>query len=680
MRFALTATLIFALAAVAAPPASAQGAAFLDDATGDTELQVFGGPGVPLSNAEFDAADLTSLVVDEGFESFTFVIGVKTVTTAASSSRYAISFVWKDLQYEVFAGRQVIPGAGASEWGYVTSYSEENGYNYLADLQPTFDATANTVSLTLPKVYVLDSNNRMPGLGDKLEDVFVTSQSDATFLQFSTGAADRMPDTDEKPYPIAVGDVSSGTLRMSSEERVRVSNGDSTTFVYRAVLENRAETQDSVDVTLADLPAGWNATIQSPVKVPGKSQRTITALVSVPFEHVHGGFSGFNLTATSQRDPASRAVVRMGILHTPIAQPAGHHAELYLHASNQNSGLFGDQLPFTPGTMNTVADHADDAPEAAANSFEGNGRGWSIPLYPALRMGLDFDITRTGEIVGTVVPRSQGEGTLSAKLVLFPSDGSAEDRGDAETIVLAESDEQTIAMDLSSPVPFKLTLTPTEESDYVAYAKGQNVKLVIDLEGGGNFAITSQQGPALKTADFKMTLPLNEYHDRLTGIADTEEAIEIKANGLVEKAGRPGTTLTYLFTVTNTAPREMMIDLDVAGGDAEVGTLVPSDAITLGSKESRDVTLAVSIPANATGQQVFEVLLFAYARDDPTQVAIARTKTLAVTGEVAAAQAMPDESGVLAAAQAREEKDTPAGGVIVALAAIGVALLASRRR
>ena len=117
-------------------------------------------------------------------------------------------------------------------------------------------------------------------------------------------------------------------------------------------------------------------------------------LASVPFAHVHGGFSAFNLSAASQNDPGSFALLNMGVLHTPIPQPAGHHDTLYLHPDAQGGGLFSQVFPFTTGVMNT--ENATPAESTQELSMGGtrDGNGWTIPLNPQLQMGLDFDLSR----------------------------------------------------------------------------------------------------------------------------------------------------------------------------------------------------------------------------------------------------------------------------------------------
>lgn len=669
----LLVTSVFAL-----PAASAK--SFAEDPSGDTQTRALGGlappAGVAMPGA--DAADLQALDLTETAEEMVFVLKVANLAQQVNFADYAISFSWAKDEYEVRVQRQVVPGLIDDDSNaYLRTSSDGERFSGFAQLEHRIDIEKGTITVHLPKVYILNENGRFPLLGDELEDLFVEASSYSTLFQFSAESYDRMPDGDAMlKYAFLFGDLATGHLRLDADERVRVSNGGATTFVYQVVVNNKADIDDVIDITIADLPEGWNGTVQSPLKVPGGSERRVAVLMSVPFGHEHGGFSSFNLTALSQRDPASSASVRMGVLHTPIPQPAGHHSELYLHAKAFNNGILGQAFPFTGAGMNTEAAHDGDAAEATPNG--GDGRSWWIPLDPGLRMGLDFDLEKVGDVSGAIIGHGPATGALSAELVLVTesADGSID-----EGITLAESDSQDMTLDLSTPQPFKLTLTPTEESDFIPYVRGQNMVLILRFEDGDgtpNICCFTGTTAGLTTADFKLVLPLNEYHDKLNGLTEAAESLELKAQGAVEKAGLPGTTMTYVFMLTNRGTEKQVIDLDLAGTDAAFGTLVPGYSIELGAQETKKLTLAVNIPVGKNEGEELEVLIFAHAKEDPSKSAIARTKT--IIAKMGSGNAADDESGVLLAAQQAETNKTPGLGSIGALAAIGVGVVALRQR
>lgn len=669
---ALLITSMFAL-----PAASAK--SFAEDAAGDTTSEAFGLPVIPAPLPAAEAADLLSLDIVEDAEELTLTLKVAGMPTQSSFANYEIYFTWAKDEYLIDAYRQVMDGViDESTRVVVMNLEAEDRYDTLAELDHTVDASAGLFTIRLPKAYLLDDRGRYPTLGDQLKDVYVGSSSQVSIFGFGVDSNDRMPDgEDTLKYDFLYGDIAKGHLRIDADERVRVSNGGATTFVYKVAIQNTGEVDDQVTILLDEMPEGWNGTVQSPIRIPGGAERTVAVLVSVPFAHEHGGFSSFNLSARSDNDRNSVAAIRLGVLHTPIPQPAGHHADLYLHAENFNSGFFGDVFPFTGAAMNTDGDHATDAPEASPWRSTNNGFVWYIPLTPVLRMGLDFDLDKTGTLAGSVIGHMMGSGKFSAELLLMQTLDQ-----DSDGILLAESDAVDATLDMSNPTPFKLTLTPTAEADYIPYAKGQNIQLVLRFEGAEGSVPTicciAAITPGLKTEDFKMTLPLNEYHDKLTGLAEAGESLLLKAEGAVEKTGLPGTTMTYAFTLTNQGSTAEIIEIDLAGTDAPMGTIVPGGSIELGPKASRKLTLAVQIPTGKNNGEEIEVLIFAHSQEDPSKSAIARTKT--IIGKAGSNELVSDETAVLAAAQQAETNETPGPGVLLALAGVAVTAFFARRR
>jgi hypothetical protein len=249
---------------------------------------------------------------------------------------------------------------------------------------------------------------------------------------------------------------------------------------------------------------------------------------------------------------------------------------------------------------------------------------------------------------------------------------------DSRTL-LAGSAPIDLTLDSQKSTPFALTLTPTPDADYIPYEGPADLILHIQLASAST---TSPFGPTpiqarINTADFAMKLPLNEYHDRLTGEAESKSGIEILAQGVVEKAALPGSLVTYAFDVRNTGSGTDAFIIDAAGNDAGRASLVPNGVVNLAGGEMKRVTLGVNVPVDANDGTQLEVLLFVHAQNDPSKMAIARTKTT-VTKQ--ASQAVPDETNVLLAAQAQQKKSPGAGVLILSVGAAAAALLMSRRR
>ena len=675
MRVSAVAALVLLAALVPVPFASAAGA-LLEDAKGDVSMGAgFMGTEVPPVAATESAAhaDLTSLAIVESEDALTFVVAVAGLKGDPVSSFYSVQFSWGSQDYALSQNFFKSALLGTEGRNGALFAVDDDEWNRVATLPPEVDVEKGTLTTVVPKVYVLDSEDRAPGRGDVLADVRVYAQSTAVpFGFFNLRYVDYMPDDESgaASFTLQMGDFSEGSLRLGSPERVRVSNGGSTTFVFLATLANVGEREGEFELSLDDLPQGWNASVQSPVKVPPQSERTVAILASVPFAHDHGGFDAFNLTVQGKTDPASKGRMRFGVLHTPIPQPAGHHSDLYLHAAPRTSNAINDVVtlvdPYGHPTLSTAPEHEGEAPAATINDYSGTP-SWIIALNPALRMGLDFDLERTGTLVGTL-ENVHGDATLAATLVLATEDG--------DEVVLAEAEPVAVKGSPNAQVPFAFTLVPTPESDYVPHALGQNMYLVMAYEGGPETLVGDPTLPRLPVEPFKLTLPLNEYHDRLTGVADAAAVLDLVAEGAVEKAGRPATIVTYAFTLKNGGAAEDRFEIDLAGSDSRHGEVVPRGVLALAAGESRRVTVAVSIPPNAAAGEELEVLLFAHGVDDPSKTAIARTKTKVSLGS----DAVDDESSVLIAAR-QAENGTPGPGLaLLALAAALAALVASRRR
>lgn len=670
---------VLALAMVPLPVAQAAEPLLKDNAA-DTVF--VGAPGTPPSAlgvaGQSESVDLVALAVEETDDELAFALTVAKLE-GNPGGLYSVFFTWRDVEHRVFIVRSSGTfGNGAAAYLEILEADE---WERVAPLSLTVDGPKATLTAVVPKVYILDAQKRPPNLGQTLTNVHARADGAifrARFTDTDDYAAsfrDTMPDDSVGvPLTLARGDEQFGHVSLRTDDRVRVSNGGSTTFVFQALLRSNATTEDEFTLALEDLPESWNGSVQSPIRVAANGEKLVTVLASVPFEHKHGGFDSFRVVALSKSDPSSRASLRLGVLHTPIPQPAGHHSELYLHAVPANGGIFGQVFgpvfPFNRGHMNTESTHEGEAEGVSMSGFRDGERTWMIPLNPSLRMGLDFDVDRIGELVGAISSRTSGEATLKATLVLVPTEDPF-----ADGVVLAESPATKVVLDMQRPTAFLLPITPTLDADYIPYAPGQNLVLHIAFDNDGpSINGFGPMQPMLLAKDFKLSLPLTEYHDRLTGLGEVQEGLELVADGLVEKVGRPGTVMTYAFDLKNHgAPAT--IDLDVAGGHAELGLLVPAQAFELGRGETKRVTLAVGIPGDAATGAEYEVLVFAYAQEDPAKTAIVRTLTRVSTG----ANATDDEAHLLFAARDAEAK-TPGFVAPFALMALAVLALSRRRR
>lgn len=651
------------LASLLAPLAQAE--PLMTDPQGDATATLAGqaAPAPLPDNPQTANADLLSLESTETLTDFVLTLQLASLASPPPRALYAIDFTWDDAAYRIAIERIAAAGGAATSRASLL-LGADGDYAPVSTLSHEVDATAGTMAITLPKALIVSLEGHAPVVGESLTGIRASSLvhmgdgADAVLVQ------DVMPDSGAGTITLIEGGESTGHLIFEVSDPVRVSNGGATTFVFQAHLQNAHDQDDTASLAIQNLPEGWNARLQSVQQVPANGEKPITAIVSVPFAHEHGGFSGFDVVATSGLDASARASVRFGVLHTPVPMPAGHHGELYLHATQAGASPTQAATPQTPPFMNTLGDHTDDAPEATPTSMDSNGVDWRIPLGPQLAMGLDFDLNRTGTLDLSVIGRASGEATLTARLVLT--------RGEEETVLLAEAPPMRLALDIQEPTPASLTLTPTPESDYVPYSPGQNLELILGLEFQ-TAALPANQ-PTLPVEAFKLALPLNEYHDKPQNHDEDESTLQLVEQGPIEKTARPGTVAAYVFTLKNAGAATERIVLEAAGNDHALATIAPEGTIQLAAGETRQVTLGVAVPDGSQSGERLDVVLLARSDQDPSNLAIAHTTTLVNKGAATA-----DERAIVEAAQ-NEGKDTPGPGLVALVAAVAFLAIFRRRR
>jgi hypothetical protein len=452
---------------------------------------------------------------------------------------------------------------------------------------------------------------------------------------------------------------------LEAPDPVRISNGGATTFVFQAHLQNTDSQDDAATMEVVGAPSNWEISVQAAQRVPAGDERPIFALVTIPFGHQHGGFSGFDLVATSSRDPSITASIRFGVLHTPIPFPAGHHPDVYLHAVADDTGALGDTFGTTTNTMNTIPPETD-APEAFARLLPDGTAAWDIPLGPALALGMDFDLARTGSVAFEVLGKRSGPATISAELLLV--------RGEEDLVTLAEAMTADIELDLQAATPVSFTVAPTAEADYIPYTPGPNLMLRIRLTTapGSPTPVPQAATPAIVVGSFAMNLPLNEYADLPVWDPGIESTVRLVSEGPIERDALPGTTVTYTFTLTNNGDATDDLELGVAGNGASNSDFAPQGKVRLGAGESRQATVAVRVPSDMREGDRLEVILLARSENDPSNIALVRTATRAT-------QDADNADEEQAFQDALDKKGTPVPP-LAAVLALGLALAMRRRR
>lgn len=674
MRSPLLVALLVLASTLAWAPSAQAAEPFLTDEANDTSLSTgFLGQSQPFDNEQAAPADLISLDVAQTLDTIGLTLAVRSFESAMGiETRYIFTFERGNITYLVETNQFLgVRGGYASYLARIIDDERSYSWEYVSDLETTVDPATNTISIALPKVFLTDHEDRAPRRDDVLSNFRVESVGEVLFSQFVLAFRDQMPDTAAGPsLKLEGGAFSNGHLSLDSLDAFRASNGGSSTFVMNAVLRNDAPLDDDVELLVEDLPEGWDAKVPARQFLPASGEVPVTILVSVPFAHEHGGVSSFNLTAKSSLKPGTYTTLAMGIVHTPIPQPAGHHDTLHFHmpVEKADTVFIGSRGV----TMNTEVEGVNDAEEAAPRRMSGgfpvSSYDWAIEMNPGLQMGLDFDLERTGVLTATFVPRTPGDLAVVAEVWLTREDG--------EHVLLATGTSEKQPGQANTPVEFVVPIVPTADADYVAYARGQNLALLLSLESSGASVVCcdARTSPTLRLAESNLKLPLNEYRDIVTAVESVGPRLGLTTEDPLEKKALPGSTMTYVFNVTNGGEDDTFV-AEVAGSDADAGAVVPHQSFELAKGETRRVTLAVHVPFEANPEELLEVILLVRSQTNPSNMALARTFTTVTTGS----DASPDEMQRLQAAQ-QDERDTPAPGfALVALAALGAVAFRRRR-
>ena len=259
---ALLAALVL-LAPALALTAHGEPSSLLTDARGDAALVARAGETVapPLagaSTAQAESADLVSLDFAESDDGLALTVGVVAIQGASTGATYRIEFSWLSVPYRAEIDYYVF---SQNSFQRATLLAQLDGaWSDVSPLPLLADAAAGKLTVELQKVTLLDATRLTPSKGDAITDLRVTAlrAQDLRFdgVEAFVGYADAMPDDGKGvAYAFALGDEAAGHLRLLSDERVRVSNGGATTFVFHAHVRNEGAVDDDVTLDLVGLPA-----------------------------------------------------------------------------------------------------------------------------------------------------------------------------------------------------------------------------------------------------------------------------------------------------------------------------------------------------------------------------------------------------------------------------------------
>lgn len=551
-------TILLLSTALAALPLAVQAQetppALLEDPAADV-VAAFDGNPVGLPVPQVSALDLRALTVREDPAGFTIEVHVEDLGDDDARGDFGNVQTRLEFAGATFYVNFVRSQDNAAYFGGLVR-STESGYDYRG-LAVERDLAGGRLWSHVERMDLLGGDGQQAGRGDQLTGIRVASasalgyQAQPSYL-LGTGPwlpvwiGDAMPDAGTATWDVQFGGGTSEGASLTAAEPFRASNGEATTYLYTVTARHGGGETARYRVFVEGLPDGWNATLPGTLlEIPSGGSAEFPVYVNTTFRHQHGVAATFQLHM--HEEGGSRwAMAELGVDYLSVPQPAGHHPDLWFHTSYFGNavGKVNEALGGTNGyaTMNTLEENPADTrvPVAGYTGFGDTQTvyRWSICLEPSLRLGLDFDLARTGALqVPVSAVRPLPGAVLGGRLLhlgagepmttCFPSAYA-----DREQTVLAEVAGTAKDLAPNSEAVFEAVLTPTPESDYVPAAPGSGLVLELTLTAATPSAGAS--GGAMLMGGH-LELPLNEYHDPVRVFVPVDGAPA--AAGFVAEAG-----------------------------------------------------------------------------------------------------------------------------------------------
>lgn len=548
-----------------------------------------------------------------------------------------------------------------------------------------------TFEVTVPKAWIRDRASLPLGIGRWVEDLQAQSVEPVAVTVTPQGAIAGILARDEAPddggFPgrlvMALGPGALGDLVLSTPAALRASNGGPDTLVFPVTVANRGAADDAMLLEATQLPADWQVRTPGRLSVAAGQERTFPVVLTTASAHSHGSTQTFVLEATSEA--GERGQLELGIHYLDIPQLAGHHSTVFFHSLvaapsggiEDVPGLAGeDHVPW----FNTLSEQegADEAP-FGTNVFKDDNRQdlvfqsrWSIPLDPALLIGMDFAPERSGALDVHFVTdledeRSVGRFDVAARLMhCHPQDSEGEESGEhgcptGSWFELADAGAATFQVEPDSAWTWSPELDVTDYADLVPYVDGSNIALWIDGE------MTASSFPRIDPTLSKMQLPLNEYKDPIDATFEALTSLQLIPLDRFEKLAHPGQTVWFSFELASKGAARS-VEARAFGHNADWATVLPEVVQGLAADGRHGYTVRVDVPEDARVSEFAEVLLIVEDVDDGV-TAVSKMR-VQVTDDPVPEEEAPD--------LAPRPKSTPA--VSVLLAAIALAGAALRRR
>jgi hypothetical protein len=574
-----------------------------------------------------------------------------------------------------------------------------------------FDAAFATFRFLIPRHHLKNESGAVFGPGDVLSNLtavakmqtFVESFTTLFVPQASVTVSDRAPDKGVgADYASSLGQAFNNKhVALFSRDPVRVSNGESTTFVYRVDATNNASTPITLALSVENPEAAWNVRVPARLRLEAGQTLSFPVILAMGFGHRHGELAYFQVRAQDTADANAHSSLNLGVFWTDTPQPAGHHDTMYFHGGATRTypsygfplGIaFCDVGRFWFNPLEKETDPAaTEEPQPAcgidtrstdtASDYATKPTAvWSAALAPSLLIGLDFDLGRTATAhVGISSPVAANKASFQADLRYFDPHAKPtncerfECYGEWKTIASGRTELGPLSA--NSRVNPDVTLTLRPESDLLAYQAEANLGIVFtlttDTPSHPPNAYLKSTAPLFHPQGSFLQLPLIEYHDPIDQTYQAVGSLGLELLSDFERPVNPAETTLFHLRLTNggTQPQEIRVELE--GLHADWAHLLNDTQLTLAPGSTKHLSLAVSAPATASSGERAELFVLAQSKDDPNIVALARLRASVVDPETLDT---PDES-----LQIQGGSDgAPAIGLPLIL--LAVALLAWARR
>ncbi|HLE47756.1 MAG TPA: hypothetical protein VI818_05610 [Candidatus Thermoplasmatota archaeon] len=585
---------------------------------------------------------------------------------------------------------------------------------------------------TIDKSFVFNHNRVTARFGDSLLNITVSATQTyvrcfACFMGDPTGgvyASDRAPQDPAQfgaPFTFQLGGNGRGFLGLTSAEPIRVSNGEATTIVYKADLTSQAKEPITVQLETANTEEGWSVRVPSLLKVEAGQTVTFPVILALPFTHDHGRTATFLVKAQAVEDEGSYAELSLGVFWTDVPQPSAHHegegGGTFFHSAPDTDANGFEQVLAAFPRFNVWMNALDQDPDPDARDDpvpslfneglfcvfpQGGGQGcktppeskhtWFFPLQPSLLLGLDFELSREGLFVFDILPKLQA---TSAKVVVEllycdPAQmrqggqggggggGGGGGAGCSNNTwnygkVLARG-ERAGALAAGTAAHYEVPLKMDPGAEILQYKKGANIGLRIVFTADTPQNIIGN-GPEFITNKAHMDLPLIEYHDPVDQAFQNVGTLALVSKTPFEKRVNPGRTAVYKFDVKSNATDDQDVVLEVQGVNQDWARIVGDEKIELTPGESREIMLAISVPADAVAEERAELFFVAQNLRDSAVVAVTRLRATVVDPAV---EVIPDEAGQIT--DLDSDGGSPGFEALAILVGLAVVVAARRRR